>query len=451
VERDPEATHQLADPLAGRLKSVPLKVVVVSGPDAGLEFPLDDELEVGSDPEAGLPLHDRSVSRKHLSLRPGLGAVTVKDLGSKNGTFLQGARITTAELPVGAVVQLGETHLSIQPRWAVRMVAPSDQRAFGELVGESVAMRDVFAVLERVAPTDVPVLIEGESGTGKELAARSIHKYSNREKGPYVVFDCASIPHELAESELFGHKKGAFTGATDSRQGAFARADGGTLCLDEMGEMPLELQPKLLRALETGEIRAVGEDAPKKVNVRLVVSTNRDLQAEVQRGRFRADLFFRLDVVKVRLPPLRQRPEDIPLLAARILEGHLLPGGPVGGDNLKSLQAYSWPGNVRELRNVLLRGLALAGAGKQVPFSALQVDLGPAANAPATIGAEFPGISQPMPFKEAKAQLLESFERAYVTTLLDRHKGSVQKAAEAAGLSRKHLYALMEQLGISPG
>jgi DNA-binding NtrC family response regulator len=451
VESEHESTYQLDDPLAGRLKSVPLKVVVVAGPDAGLEVPLDDELSVGTDPNGGLRLHDRSVSRKHLTLSPGLGAVTVKDHGSRNGTYLQGARIKTAELPVGAVVQLGETHLSIQPRWAVRMVAPSDERSFGELVGESVAMRDVFAVLERVAPTDVPVLIEGESGTGKELAARSIHAKSLRALGPYVVFDCASIPHELAESELFGHKKGAFTGATDSRQGAFSRADGGTLCLDEMGEMPLELQPKLLRALETGEIRPVGEDAPKKVNVRLVVSTNRDLQAEVQRGRFRADLFFRLDVVKVRLPPLRQRPEDIPMIAGKILEGALLAGVPVGGPNLETLQAYSWPGNVRELRNVLLRGLALAGAGKKVPFSALHIDLGPAANAPATIGAEFPGISQPMPFKEAKAQLLESFERAYVTTLMDRHKGSVQKAAEAAGLSRKHLYALLEQLGVSPG
>jgi two-component system nitrogen regulation response regulator GlnG len=451
VERDPEATEQRESPLGNRIKAVPLKLVVVAGPDTGLEHPFDGAVEIGSETGADLQLNDRSVSRRHVLMTPALGVVSVKDLGSRNGTFLQGARIEKADVPIGAVLQIGETQLSIQPRWAVREIAPSEKREFGSLVGESVGMREVFAILERVAATDVPVLIEGESGTGKELAAKSLHAHSRRANGPYVVFDCASIPHELAESELFGHKKGAFTGATDSRQGAFTRADGGTLCLDEMGEMPLELQPKLLRALETGEIRPVGEDTIRKVDVRLVVSTNRDLQAEVQRGRFRADLFYRLDVVKVRLPALRTRPEDIPLIAARILEGSLLPGAPIGGEKLTVLQAYGWPGNVRELRNVLLRGLALAGAGEKVPFSALQIDLGPAANAPATIGSEFPGVSHPMPFKEAKAQLLESFERAYVTTLLDRHKGSVQKSAEAAGLSRKHLYALMEQLGVTPG
>jgi len=422
--------------------SVALKLVVVAGADEGKEAPFDAKAVIGADPSCTLVLTDRSVSRKHVEMERSGARILVRDLGSRNGTLFNGATLRDGEVPVGAVLQLGDTSVAIQPRLFVREVAPSEARAFGELLGDSIAMREMFAILSRIAPTTVPVLVEGESGTGKELAARSIHAASTRASAPYVVFDCASVPSELAESELFGHKKGAFSGATENRAGAFQRAHGGTLCLDEMGELPLDLQPKLLRALESGEVRPVGEDATRKVDVRVVASTNRDLHAEVQRGRFRADLLYRLEVVKVRIPPLRQRPEDIPGLVTKLLSGSGI-AGPIGGDNLTRLMAYSWPGNVRELRNVLTRAVALAPAPR---FDALALNLGPSASGPATIGVDFPGVARPLPFKEAKAQLLASFERAYVSALLERHPGNLQQAASAAGLSRKHLYNLMKAI-----
>jgi DNA-binding NtrC family response regulator len=419
--------------------------VVVAGPDEGREIALDATAEVGADPACTLVLHDRSVSRRHVSITVSGARVVVHDLGSRNGTFFGGARIKDGEIPIGAVLGVGDSAISVQPRWYVREVVPSASRSFGELIGEAVAMREVFAVLERVAKTQVTVLIEGESGTGKELAARSIHAASPRAGAPYVVFDCTSVPSELAESELFGHKRGAFSGATSDRAGAFQRATGGTLCLDEMGELPLDLQPKLLRALETGEIRAVGDDETRKVDVRVVAATNRDLRAEVQRGRFRADLLYRLEVVRIRIPPLRQRPEDIPALVAKLLAGKV--HGPYTGENLAKLMAYSWPGNVRELRNVLARAVALADSPA---FEALAFNLGPGvepgASTPSMLGFELPGVSRPMPFKEAKAQLVGTFERAYVSALLERHDNNIQQAAAAAGLSRKHLYNLMRGL-----
>jgi DNA-binding NtrC family response regulator len=433
---------------------VAAKLVVVSGPDAGLEVPLDTIVDVGADPSCKLALRDPAVSRKHVSVAVVGGRIVVKDLGSRNGTFLGGTRIREADVPLGAVLSLGDSALAIQARWYVREVTPSAARSFGDLIGESIAMREIFSVLERVAPTDVTVLVEGESGTGKELAARSVHAASLRASGPYVVFDCASVPSELAESELFGHKKGAFSGATADRLGAFQRAHGGTLFLDELGELPLDLQPKLLRALEVGEVRSVGDDAPRKVDVRVIAATNRDLHAEAQRGRFRSDLFYRLEVVKIRMPPLRARPEDVPLLVARLLEGKLAAGDKIAGDNLARLMNYSWPGNVRELRNTLSRALALATApaGAKPAFAGLVFNLGPASETPTTLGVEFPGVSHPMPFKEAKAQLLAGFERAYVSALLERHNGNILQAANAAGLSRKYLYDLINRLdGLEAG
>jgi DNA-binding NtrC family response regulator len=426
-----------------------LKVAVTAGNEEGREVPLDRILEIGTDPSCGLVLTDPSVSRKHLLISVADDVILLKDLASRNGTVYGGARVREIEVPVGAVVQLGHTEIAIQARWYVREVQPSTARFFGDLHGESVAMREVFAVLERAAASDATVLIEGESGTGKELAARSLHGASARRAGPYVVFDCGSVPPELAESELFGHKKGAFSGAVSDRTGAFQRADGGTLCLDELGELPLDLQPKLLRVLETGEVRSVGSDTPRKVDVRLVASTNRDLHAESKRGRFRSDLYYRLEVVRVRMPPLRQRPEDIPGLIAKLLEGKLAPGDKMGGTNLRKLVGYAWPGNVRELRNAITRAVTLApsAAGGGVAFDKLVFNLGPASNAPATIGAELPGVSTNVPYKEAKEQLIETFDRLYVSTLLDRHQGNVTKAAATAGLSRKHLHDLIKKIG----
>ena len=432
-------------PGGGIPRGLSLKVCVVAGPDEGREAPLDGTIDIGADPSCTLPLTDPSVSRKHVSVGVTAGKIVVRDLGSRNGTIWMGAKIKEAEVPLGTVLAIGKSQLSIVPRWHVREVAPSARRSFGKLVGESVAMREAFAILERVAPADVTVLIEGESGTGKELAARGVHDLSSREKGPYVVFDCGSVPADLAESELFGHKRGAFSGATADRLGAFQSADGGTLFLDELGELPLELQPKLLRALETGEVRPVGEDKSRKVNVRIVAATNRDLHAEVHRGRFRGDLLYRLEVVRVRMPPLRSRPEDMVPIATRLFEGHLPEDDRIEGENLQRLMAYGWPGNVRELRNTLLRAVTLAGKG--AVFSKLVFNLGPGGHQePATLGMELPGVSSPMLYKEAKARLLLHFERAYVASLMERHDDNVQRAAEAAGLSRKHLYELLKRV-----
>jgi transcriptional regulator with GAF, ATPase, and Fis domain len=430
-----------------------LKVVVVAGPDEGLEVPLDGKLEVGAEPPCDVVLRDPAVSRRHAAIALDGARIVVTDLGSRNGTFLGSARLKEAEVPLGAVLTLGKSALAIHPRWHTREVVPSRERSFGEVIGESVAMREIFAILERVAPTDVTVLVEGESGTGKELIARSIHRASPRASKPYVVFDCGAVPGELAESELFGHRRGAFSGASSDREGAFVRAHGGSICLDELGELPLELQPKLLRVLETGEVRAVGSDVPRKVDVRVIAATNRDLHAEARRGRFRSDLLYRVEVVRVRVPPLRHRPEDVPALVARLLEGKLPAGDAIAGENLRKLVGYGWPGNVRELRNVLARAVALAQrpGGRPAPFAELVLNLGPASAQPVTIGGELPGVSSPVPYKEAKEQVMLDFHRAYVGALLERHGGNVQRAAAAAGLSRKHLYELMRRLGDARG
>jgi DNA-binding NtrC family response regulator len=429
--------------------AVPVKLVVVQGPDEGLEVAVERAVRIGTDPGVDLVLSDAAVSRNHAVVSAIGGQVAIKDLGSRNGTYLGTTRISDAAVPLGALLTLGNTTIAVQPRLHVREVAPSSARQFGELFGESVAMREVFAIFERVAPTHATVLIEGESGTGKELAARAIHQASSRASGPYVVFDCAAVPRELAESQLFGHKRGAFSGAIEDRQGAFQQAHGGTLCLDEIGELPLELQPKLLRALETGEVRRVGDDAVRKVDVRMLAATNRELGAEARRGTFRSDLLYRLDVVKVRLPALRHRPEDIRGLVARLLGSRLSEGDAVAGDNLSKLLSYAWPGNVRELRNVLERAVALAPV--PVCFADLVFNLGPAS--PLTIGPSFPGVATPLPYKAAKQQLLTSFDRAYAEALLERHGGNISRAADAAGLSRRALYDLIARTGggESPG
>jgi DNA-binding NtrC family response regulator len=441
-------TIDIAAPDAGAAP-VALKVVVLSGPEEGKEAPLGSTCEIGTDEDCELVLTDPAVSRRHARITLERGAITIRDLKSRNGTFVGETRVREANVTLGSVLRVGRTSLAIQPRWLVREVTPSAARSFGELFGESLAMREVFAILERVAKSDVTVLVEGESGTGKELVARSLHAASPRAKGPYVVFDCSAVPSELAESELFGHKKGAFSGATSDRAGAFQQAHGGTICLDELGELPLDLQPKLLRVLENREVRPVGDDSPRAIDVRVIASTNRDLHAEVQRGRFRADLLYRLEVVKVRMPPLRQRPDDIPGLVAKLLQGKLAEGDEPAGENLKRLVGYAWPGNVRELRNALERAVALANRRKDgtVRFEDLVFNVGPA-NAPATIGAEFPGVAQLVPYKDAKAQLLESFDHAYLSALLRRFPNNIVRAATAAGLSRKGLYDLLERTGL---
>jgi len=426
-----------------------VKLVVLNGDSEGLARTLGSAVSVGADATSDLVLSDRGVSRRHarFEIRSD-GRVWVRDLQSRNGTFIQGTRVNEAELSLGTVVQLGETQIGLFPRWHVREVEPSSAQRFGELHGKSLASREVFAVLERVSGSDVSLLIEGESGTGKELAARSVHQASLRAKHPYAVFDCTTVPKDLAESELFGHRRGAFSGAVADRIGAFQRADGGTIFLDEMGELPTDVQPKLLRALETGEVKAVGDGSYRKIHVRVIAATHRNLNAEVRRGRFRSDLLYRLAVVRVHLPPLRARPDDIPLLVERLLGDQLAEGDTIEGPNLHGLMSYSWPGNVRELRNVLARAVALSGNRPgSVRFAQLIFNLASDVDAPATLGYCFPGVATPLGYKEAKQQLLSQFEAEYIQALMRRHSGNVSQVATAAGLSRKHVYELLRRIG----
>jgi DNA-binding NtrC family response regulator len=405
----------------------PVVVEAVEGPGKGPRATLaGGTLLVGSDPACGLPLVDPTVSRRHLMLELLPDAVQVIDLGSRNGTRYLGARIREARVPVGGSVAVGKTTLRIRLA-SEQQRAISDREELHGLIGKSVAMRQLFADLERLGPQRAPVLIRGETGSGKEMVARALHALSGTEeqRGPFVVFDCSSVSPNLLESELFGHVKGAFPGADEDRVGVVEAANGGTLFLDEIGELPLAQQPKLLRLLETQEYRRVGDGGEvRRSSFRLLSATHRDLEAEVRAKRFREDLYFRLAVTSVTLPPLRERPEDIPLLAshfARQLTGMDITLEPA---TLAALQCDPWRGNVRELRNAVQRVVALGSAE--------------------TAPSEQPSAT-PMAFNEARDKLLEQFERDYLTTLLARHKRNISAAARESKLSRSQFYRLLER------
>ena len=300
----------------------------------------------------------------------------------------------------------------------------------------------MLELLSRFAGEDVPVLIVGESGTGKELAARAVHEASLRAKGPFVVVDCSAIAETLIDSHLFGHVRGAFTGAERDRKGAFVEASGGTLVLDELGELPLSAQAKLLRALEAQTVQPVGADRPVQIDTRVVAATHRDLSRMVANKAFRFDLFYRLAVVHVALPPLRDRLEDLPHLIATFYARRNVDPGPVDGDNLDKMRRYAWPGNVRELRNALERAWALSGPGARFRDLRLWLDPG-AAQASASEVVE---IS--LPFKEAKERWNDQFERRYVAAVFASNNHNVTRAAEHADLSRRHFRELLYKHGI---
>ena len=351
----------------------------VSGPEAGASWTMErDVIHIGSNKTADIVLTDPTVSRRHAEIRRGRDGVLLRDLGSMNGTFVGQVRAKEVYLGTDTLFRVGRTELSFTPADEVIDVEPSQADHFENLVGNSVAMREVFGLLERVAPTDLTVLITGETGTGKELASRAVHTRSKRGDGPLVVFDCGAAPENLIESELFGHNRGAFTGAIEARPGVFEMAHGGTIFLDEIGELPLELQPKLLRVLEQREVRRVGANKTKPIDVRVVAATNRNLREEVDRGRFREDLYYRLAVVEMGMPPLRDRTEDLPMLALQLLERSPHNGAVKTIDPLfEVFAAYHWPGNVRELSNVIERALPFSD-GRPYPERAPRVDADPA-------------------------------------------------------------------------
>ncbi len=325
---------------------------------------------VGKDPTCDAAVDDPFVSSRHLRIEPQGARWILVDLGSTNGTFISGARVARAELPLGVPVQLGDAEIVLEPREAQ---GPARAEAFEGMISRDPAMRQVFDLVERVGPSDAAVTILGETGTGKELVARALHARSGRREGPFIPVNCSAIAESLIESELFGHEKGAFSGAERMRKGAFEEADRGTIFLDEIGELPLDLQPKLLRVLELGEVKRVGASRPIIVNVRILAATHRDLRARARAGKFREDLFYRLCVVPVTVPPLRQRKGDVCALADAFLQrasprGLVLRWSP---EAMAKLEGYDWPGNVRQLRNVVQRALLFRGEGLVVPPGAV--------------------------------------------------------------------------------
>ena len=396
---------------------------------------------VGAHGSCDLVLADPQVSRKHAELSIQDGGVRVKDLGSTNGTWWQGSRVTEVVVPPGATVTFGTTPVKITGSEAPG-VPPSEKTRFGSMVGASIAMRELFAELELAAPSDATVLIEGESGTGKEVAARAIHEASGRASGAFVVVDCSAIAEQLIDSQLFGHVRGAFTGADRDRKGAFVEASGGTLFLDELGELPLAAQAKLLRALEAQTVQPVGADRPIKVDTRVIAATHRHLSAMVEKKLFRFDLFYRLAVVHLALPALRERLDDLPVLIASFYAARGADPGPIDGDNLDRLRRHSWPGNVRELRNVLERAWALSGG--TAAFRALKLWVEATADAP--VFGEV--VDTALPFKDAKERWNDHFERRYIAGVWAAHGSNISRSAEHAGLSRRHFRELLYKHGL---
>jgi DNA-binding NtrC family response regulator len=416
--------------------------VVIKGPDRGESVRLQESKPVffGSSPTCEMVLSDKTVSRRHMSAELQGDEVIVRDNDSTNGTFIQGSRFKEITIGFGAEVKLGRTVIKFLPDEEVVEPEPSVEESFGHLLGSDTKMRQMFKLLQDVAATDATVLIEGETGTGKELIAEEIHNHSHRRNGPFVVFDCGAVPRELIESALFGHVKGSFTGAITDRRGAFAEAHGGTIFLDEIGEMALDLQPSLLRALDKRAVRKVGSNTYEKIDVRVVAATNRDLRSEVAKKAFREDLYYRLAVIRVSVPPLRERGTDIPLLVNHFIQ-QFSSDRPLQAtsDDLARIQRHSWPGNVRELRNTIERACLLSRGDTLNVDDALLEESAPAL-----------GIRTDLPFKEAKGQLVEMFEREYIEDLMRRHKMNLSAAAREAQIDRKHLRELIRKYGLDP-
>jgi transcriptional regulator with PAS, ATPase and Fis domain len=418
------------------------RLKVVSGPDKNKEVTIESlPLHIGTHADNDLQLSDPTVSSHHAAVDLDMPqGFRIRDLGSTNGIVVERFKVYDAVLAPGMVIRLGGTEIKVISSKERREVQLSVRDRFGSLVGGSVKMRELYASLERVAATDSTLLIEGETGTGKELAAESVHAASRRSAGPFVVFDCGAAPPTLLEAELFGYERGAFTGAVAAHAGLFEEADGGTIFLDEIGELDIQLQPKLLRVLERREVRRLGSSRTVGVDVRVIAATNRTIETEVRAGRFREDLLYRLAVVRVRMPPLRERREDIPMLVENLL--HQVSAGrtaatlPPGA--LELLASHSWPGNVRELRNVVERLIAMP---EVMPFDR-DVPLG-------TAGGGTSLAHHPLP--EARRRAIESFERSYVVEVLSRCGGNVTRAAQEAGVSRQFLTRLIARYRLRGG
>jgi len=453
--------------VGGRATSARLRrcrVEVVTGADAGLvrdvEAPV---IRIGARRGNDVQLTDSKVSGLHCEIRLDDRGYRLRDLDSTNGTYVQQLRINDVYIQPGAQIALGGTRIRFEPLGDSVEIELSDADRFGSMIGRSVKMRELFARLEKLAKSDATVLVTGETGAGKELVAEALHDHSPRAKGPFVVLDCGSIPPNLIESELFGHERGAFTGAATSHTGAFERAHGGTVFLDEIGELPLAMQPKLLRVLERKEVRRVGGSKQIEVDLRVVAATNRDLGVEVNRGRFREDLYYRLAVARVHVPPLRERKDDLPLLIEHILA--TTPNGEtasIAQETIDLMMKHDWPGNVRELRNVIERAVLLAetpedeNALRRAPTSAPRAEPSITATPSHTATSSDAAMTVPVdvgiPFKLAKQNVISEFEKRYISRLLAQHDGNISAAARAAGIDRMSIHKMLHRLGLAnPG
>ncbi|WP_438010412.1 sigma 54-interacting transcriptional regulator [Sorangium sp. So ce321] len=428
-------------------------ITVADGPGAGQRLELDgsspSRLLVGKSSTCDLRLDDPEVSRRHCALEITGARLRVTDLGSTNGTFVDHVAIRDAWLSGGETLRVGATRLRVERHAGGQNPPVPPGSSFGRMLGASRAMRRLYPLCRKLAVARVSVLIEGETGTGKEVLAEALHEEGPLAARPFVVFDCTAVPPSLVESELFGHERGAFTGATAARRGVFEQADGGTLFIDEIGDLDPALQPKLLRAIERGEIRRVGGDRWIRVDARILSATRRDLDHEVQAGRFRDDLFHRLAVARIELPPLRARAGDVALLAAHFWRLAGADGAPPPA-LIARWSDDAWPGNLRELRNAVLRAVALGDATlppeepaepEAAPASASRGGAAPeVAPADALAGADFMDetLRARLPLAAARARVVEEFERRYVEQVLADHDGVVSRAAAASGIARRH-------------
>lgn len=427
------STFTIASGDDGAVEKCTFELTVVDGPDKGRSVEVQTgRIIMGSGDDVDLVLGDPTVSRRHAELRALADGVLLVDLDSKNGTRVGGVGVKEALLPPDGTFSLGGTVIRVVQKRERLGSTPDGTIRFGDYLTCNKKLASQLELMRRVATSDATVLIEGPTGTGKELLARALHDTSDRKDKPFMVVDCSAVSASLLESQLFGHKKGAFTGAHDDHEGAFEAASTGTVFLDELGELPLDLQPKLLRALEARTVRRVGEVSDRPIDVRFVAATNRDLKTMAKEGRFRDDLYYRVAVVRVKVSPLVDRPEDVPLLAAHYADQMSEGMVTLSPDAYLTLSQYDWPGNARELRNVMQRALAMTDKAQIDPEDLFVDEVG-----------ESPGS-----FHEAKDQLIASFEVRYVRALLERHRGNVSRAAKEAGLSRNALYALMKRAGV---
>ena len=416
-----------------------------------------DVIRIGAHPKCDLIINDETASRFHCEVHRTAKGYVLIDQESTNGTFIGSLRIREVFLHPGCAFRLGNTSIQFDPKIEGIILERNERSSYGSLIGASAEMRGLYSVIDKVAPSDLSVVVQGETGTGKELIAQAIHQRSRRAKNSIVVFDCSAVPEHLIESELFGHEKGAFSGAIRAHQGVFEQAEGGTLFLDELGELSLHLQPKLLRALESGMIRRVGGEKMIRVDVRVVSATNRDLQQMVGEGSFRQDLFYRLAKVQLALPTLRARGDDVALIAQHFLQrlneknvGRQFIQG-IHPNALKHLKQWTWPGNVRELRNVIERAYTFAdhalilAEDLSTHIQSVQAHQVTEETGPSPLDLEIP---ENCSLKEAKERIISSFEKDYLSQLLERHRYNISAVSREAGIDRRHVYRLMKKYEI---